>query len=335
MIEINLLMLILFTYELLLLWDICTRRFCPVLFKFLPFEPPPLPPPPPVGLLGERRREWFVEFVDVVGIDVLLAPVIVVVEPLFSDRWSKQCEAKEKIEMSIFMCWWRIILTIGWRWWWRMIRIRTWRIGWRIRRKRSIYIGIMILMRVTIESIVWWCRITGMLVKELEIIKECQLEILLTIWWWGGGGGGGGPGWDMMTCVTTPFSSKTCWTICPGGKCKGNGKAGPFSEIILTVAGPKHWRKIIKSIRFPFLFNYAPIQSNTTFIHLVNRYTLYNKKSTSHQTPLLYPRFFFLRIQGEETSEKVTGITPSKFGYEEERKAIICHEWWANNGQEE
>ncbi len=62
-----------------------------------------------------------------------------------------------------------------------------------------------------------------------------------TIWWWGGGGGGGGgPGCDIITCVNTPFSSRTCWTICPGGKCKGNGKAGPFSEIILTVAGPEN-----------------------------------------------------------------------------------------------
>lgn len=57
--------------------------------------------------------------------------------------------------------------------------------------------------------------------------------------WWGGGGGGGGPGWAIITCVNTPFSSRTCWTIWPGGKCNGNGKAGPFSEIIRTVAGPK------------------------------------------------------------------------------------------------
>ncbi len=63
--------------------------------------------------------------------------------------------------------------------------------------------------------------------------------LYLTTWWWGGGGGGGGAGCDIITCVNTPFSSRTCWTTCPGGKCKGNGKAGPFSEIILTVAGPK------------------------------------------------------------------------------------------------
>jgi hypothetical protein len=96
---------ILFTYELLFAWDGCIRRFCPLLFKFLPFDPPPPPPPPPptpdvVELLlfvlytGERRCWLFVELVDVVDIDVILPSVIVVDEPLLSDRWSKQCDAK-------------------------------------------------------------------------------------------------------------------------------------------------------------------------------------------------------------------------------------------------
>ncbi len=90
-------MLTLFTYELLFAWDDGIRRFCPLLFKFLPFDPPPPPPPVVFELLlytGERRRGWFVELVDAVGIDVLLPPVIVVDEPLFSDRWSKQCDAR-------------------------------------------------------------------------------------------------------------------------------------------------------------------------------------------------------------------------------------------------
>ncbi len=90
-------MLTLFTYELLFAWDGGIRRFCPLLFKFLPFDPPP-PPPVVFELLlytGERRRGWFVVLVDVAGRDVLLPPVIVVDEPLFSDRCSKQCDARE------------------------------------------------------------------------------------------------------------------------------------------------------------------------------------------------------------------------------------------------
>ncbi len=94
-------MLALFTYELLFAWDGGIRRFCPLLFKFLPFDPPPLaPPPPPVVFelllyTGERRRGWFVELVDAVGRDVVLPPVIVADEPLFSDRCNKQCDARE------------------------------------------------------------------------------------------------------------------------------------------------------------------------------------------------------------------------------------------------
>jgi hypothetical protein len=92
-------MLTLFTYELLFAWDDGIRRFCPLLFKFLPFDPPP-PPPGVVGLLlfvlytGERRCWLFVELVVVVDIDVILPSVTVVDEPLLSDRWSKQCDAK-------------------------------------------------------------------------------------------------------------------------------------------------------------------------------------------------------------------------------------------------
>jgi len=97
-------MLTLFTYELLFAWVGGIRRFCPLLFKFLPFDPPPPPPPTPVVVelllfvlyTGERRRWcWLVvELVDAVVIDVVLPPVIVVDEPLLSDRWSKQCDAK-------------------------------------------------------------------------------------------------------------------------------------------------------------------------------------------------------------------------------------------------
>ncbi len=93
-------MLTLFTYELLFAWDGGIRRFCPLLFKFLPFDPPPPPPPPPPVVFelllytGEWRWAWFVEFVDVAGIDVLLPPVMVVDEPLFSDKWSRQRDAK-------------------------------------------------------------------------------------------------------------------------------------------------------------------------------------------------------------------------------------------------
>ncbi len=88
-----------------------------------------------------------------------------------------------------------------------------------------------------------------MLIELIRIqnrIMYCDIYFSYhTRWWWGGGGGGGGggPGCDIITCVNTPFSSRTCCTICPGGKCKGNGKAGPFSEIILTVAGPKKIKK--------------------------------------------------------------------------------------------
>ena len=51
----------LFTYELLFALDGGTRRFGPLLFKFLPFDPPPPAPPPPVVFelllyTGERRR---------------------------------------------------------------------------------------------------------------------------------------------------------------------------------------------------------------------------------------------------------------------------------------
>jgi len=44
---------------------------------------------------GERRWELFVEVVDVVVIDVLPPPVVVVDEPLLSDGCSRHCEAKE------------------------------------------------------------------------------------------------------------------------------------------------------------------------------------------------------------------------------------------------
>lgn len=93
-------MLTLFTYELLFAWDCGMRRFCPLLFKFLPFDAPP--PPPPVVLqallfalyTGDRRCWLFVELVDDAGIDVLDANVVVVGEPLLSDRWSRQWDAK-------------------------------------------------------------------------------------------------------------------------------------------------------------------------------------------------------------------------------------------------
>ncbi len=101
-----------------------------------------------------------------------------------------------------------------------------------------------------------------MLEKKNSYFEKLVLFYFFTIGW--GGGGGGGPDCDIITCVNTPFSSRTCWTICPGGKCKGNGKAGPFSEIILTVAGPE----IIKSNMyiFQFSFNYLMHESNVTNI---------------------------------------------------------------------
>jgi hypothetical protein len=86
-------MLTLFTYELLFAWDEGIRRFCPPLFKFLPFDPPPTVV---VQLLlfvlyTDEPCCWL--FGDV-GIDVELPPVAVVDEPLVSDKWSKQCDAK-------------------------------------------------------------------------------------------------------------------------------------------------------------------------------------------------------------------------------------------------
>ena len=48
---------------------------------------------------GERRWEFVVELVDVVVIDVLPLPVVVLAlvldEPLFSDGCNRHCEAKE------------------------------------------------------------------------------------------------------------------------------------------------------------------------------------------------------------------------------------------------
>jgi hypothetical protein len=99
-------MLILFSYEFLFAWDGGRRRFCPLLSKFRSFDP--LPPPLPVVVelflfvlyTGERRCWLFVELFDIVGIDAVLPPVIVVDEPLFSDRWSKPCDAKYEINKN-------------------------------------------------------------------------------------------------------------------------------------------------------------------------------------------------------------------------------------------
>jgi len=121
------------------------------------------------------------------------------------------------------------------------------------------------------------------------VVNEIRINFwILTIWWWGGGGGGrGGPGCVIITCVTTPFSSRTCWTICPGGKCKGNGYVGPFSEIILTVAGPEKSMKnfgcgVCVYMRVLFFFVVFIVLVESEIKMWSGRYILRNRSNTQY-----------------------------------------------------
>lgn len=83
-------------YELVLLWEGGSRRFCPLVFNVRVWDGPPVVDDVALALLelytGERRRE----FVDDVGIDVGPVAAVVVEESLLSEGWSKHCEATEK-----------------------------------------------------------------------------------------------------------------------------------------------------------------------------------------------------------------------------------------------
>jgi len=77
-------------------WDDGIRRFCPLLLKVRVLDVPPVVVQLFVFVLytGERHCWLGVEFVDVVVIDVVPPPVVVVDEPLFSDGCNRHCEAK-------------------------------------------------------------------------------------------------------------------------------------------------------------------------------------------------------------------------------------------------